>query len=101
LNGSSFDPRGGIALRGGGNADTMAALTVRRLTRCFSSIARPDIPAARSWRIAANSSIFDIRGIGSPPSRVSRCSHRPAWCRTRGHRIHPIERPPQVVPKLT
>jgi hypothetical protein len=60
---------------GGGNAEAMAALTMRRPTRYFSSIARPDIPAARSRRIAANFSIFDIRGIGRPPSRVSRCSH--------------------------
>lgn len=61
----------------------MAALIVRRPTRHSSSIARPDIPAAAWRRIAANSSIFDIRGIGRHPSRISRCFHRQAWCRAR------------------
>jgi hypothetical protein len=53
LNGSSFDARGGSCLRYSGHADASALPTVRRPTPCFFSIARPDIPARASRRIAA------------------------------------------------
>jgi hypothetical protein len=69
LNGSSTEGRGGNGLRSRGHADARASLTVCRLTRYLIAIARPDIPARESLRIAANSSTFDIRGIGGPPSR--------------------------------
>lgn len=52
-------------------------------------MARPDMPARDSLRIAANSSTFDIRGIGGPPSRLRRCSHRRRWRRNR-----PTSNPP-------
>ena len=53
LNGSSFDARGGSCFRCSGQADASALPTVRRPTRCFFAIARPDIPARASRRIAA------------------------------------------------
>ena len=69
LNGSSFDALGGSCLRGSGHAEARALTIVRRPTRYFFSIARPDIPARASRRIAAYSSTFE-RGMGdAPPSR--------------------------------
>jgi hypothetical protein len=56
-------------LRSRGHADASASLTVCRLTRYLVAMARPDMPARDSLRIAANNSTFDIRGIGGPPSR--------------------------------
>jgi hypothetical protein len=69
LNGSSTDGRGGKGLRSRGHADARASLTVCRLTQYLAAMARPDMPARESLRIAANSSTLDIRGIGGPPSR--------------------------------
>jgi hypothetical protein len=45
--------RHGNCLRGSGQADDSAETMVRRPTRYFFSIARPDIPARASRRIAA------------------------------------------------
>lgn len=59
----------GYGLRSRGHADVRASLTVCRLTRYLVAMARPDMPARESLRIAANSSTFDIRDIGGPPSR--------------------------------
>ena len=67
LKSSSFEARGGIALRGCGHADAKAARTVRRLTWYLPAIARTDMPARESRRIAANRSTFDINGIGKTP----------------------------------
>ena len=53
LNGSSFEALGGSCFRGSGHAEDRALTMVRRPTRYFFSIARPDIPARASRRIAA------------------------------------------------
>jgi hypothetical protein len=53
LNGSSFEALDGSCLRGSGHAEDRARTMVRRPTRYFFSIARPDIPARASRRIAA------------------------------------------------
>jgi hypothetical protein len=71
LNSSSFEARGGIGLRGCGHADCKAARTVRRLTWYLLAIARTDMPAHESRRIAANRSTFDIGGISGLPSRLA------------------------------
>jgi hypothetical protein len=52
LNGSSFDPGGGL-FRGRGQAEASALTTVRRPTLYLRSMARPDNPARASRRIAA------------------------------------------------
>jgi hypothetical protein len=46
-------------------------------------MARPDMPARESLRIAANSSTFDIRGIGGPPSRPADAPTAAAGAETR------------------
>jgi hypothetical protein len=53
LNASSFDARGGGFFRGSGQAEARALTTVRRPTLYLRSIARPDMPARASRRIAA------------------------------------------------
>src|SRR5262249_922337 len=68
LHRASFEGLRGGFFRGSGHADDTALMIVRRPTQYLRSIARPDIPARASRRIAAYSSTFDTGGMRTPRS---------------------------------
>lgn len=90
LNGSSLEALGGNCFRGSGHADARALTIVRRPIRYFFSIARPDIPARASRRIAAYRSIFE-GGMGTLSRHEAHpaCHHKtPRAVKTREQRLH-------------
>lgn len=68
-NRSSLEALGGSCLHGSGHADARNLTIVRRPTRCFFSIARPDIAARASRRTAALSSTFEGIDAGRSTAR--------------------------------